>query len=290
MFQVHDSVMGASFLHACQLFDQRRYDLAEVEVRRLLAGSPNSADASALLGMCRVKRGFNNEGYEWGTEALRLDPTLPFAHYAMAVIQARRGRTAEARTAIDEAIRLEPTRPPFFFMKAALLTDDGRHQQALEAAEQGLRLSPEHTGCNSLRALALERLDRHLEAEAAIAEALRLNPESDFTHTAEGWKLLHRGRSREARAHFLEALRINPENQWALHGRKVSNHPLSSKTGPAVYSLIASLGLYLLLKLLIPTELFTFVFVGIALSFVAVTRGFLSERNADIPTSEHSTD
>lgn len=252
--------MGVPFLHACQLYDQRRYDLAEAVIRRLLAESPESAEAIALLGMCRVERGFKDEGYKWATQALRLGPTVPFAHYAMAVIRISRNQYASANAAIDEAIRLDPNRASFFFMRASIHVHDRRFDEALEAAEQGLRLSPEHSGGHTMRALALERLDRPHEAEAAIVEALRLNPENNHTHTLEGWRLLQRGQHQEAGTHFLEALRINPESRLALNGhvwvmiseRRASTKPLTPRSIFFVCCLFA--GLILLRWLFISQE------------------------------------
>jgi len=204
---------------AVMLVSRSRYDLAERQLRRSLEENPEHAASYALLGVCLAHLKKPREGLAAANEGLRLDPTLPYAHYARACVHLINARNlTQARKDVEEAIRLDPTRPSPFFLLSAIYSDRRRSMESLAQAERGLQLDPNHTGCASLRALALQRLGRKQEAEAAIAQALMLDPNNDFTHTAQGWRLLQKNNRKAARAHFLEALRINPENRWAQNG------------------------------------------------------------------------
>jgi tetratricopeptide (TPR) repeat protein len=201
------------------LWGQSRHDLAERELRQSLAENPNHAASYALLGICLLRLNRPVEALEAANEALRLDPTLAYAHHARGyVLVQTRNRLRQAEKDLEAAIELEPSNPGHFCTLAALYCDQRRSEQSLAAAERCLELDPRNTECASLRALALQRLGRAKQAEAAIAQALSLNPNSDFTHAAQGWRLLERNDRKRARRHFLEALRINPNNRWARSG------------------------------------------------------------------------
>jgi tetratricopeptide (TPR) repeat protein len=211
--------MGAAYERARRLFfEARRPDLAEPELRRELAESPDNALAHALMALVANRRGRRDEGLEWARGAIGLDPGLGYAHYALAYILNAAGRYEDAAASIAEALRLEPTNAHHHFYASVVDDNRGRHRDALAAAERGLALDAAHTGCLSMRALALAKLGRHKEAEEVIASALTLDPNNDYTHAAAGYRAWARGDRRLARVHFREALRINPENAWAEYG------------------------------------------------------------------------
>jgi tetratricopeptide (TPR) repeat protein len=213
---------------AVAFVSRSRYDLAEVQLRRSLGTNPEHAASHALLAICLARLQKPREALAAANEGLRLDPTLPFAHYARASVHSIAKRSRPAKTDIEEAIRLDPTSPNQFFLLSAIESDLGRVRESLTQAERGLQFDPNHTGCLSLRALSLQRLGRKREAEAAIAQALMLGADDDFTHTAQGWRLLQKHDPNGARKHFSEALRINPQNRWAEGGLRSSKAHVAS--------------------------------------------------------------
>lgn len=219
--------MGAAYERARRLFyEVRRADLAEQELRRELAESPDHALAHALMALVANRRKRRAEGLNWAREAIRLDPGLAFAHYALAYLLNAAARYPAAAAAIGEALRLEPHNPHHHYYLSVIEDNRGHHRDALDAAEGGLALAPLHTGCLSMRALSLARLGRHAEAEEAIGSALRIDPDDDYTHAAAGYRALARRDHRLACVHFREALRINPENAWAEQGLRCIAVPI----------------------------------------------------------------
>ena len=78
------------------LFNQSRLDLAEREVRRALADSPDDPMAHALLSFCRSAAKDNDGATTEAIQAVAHGPALPFARYALANAHFRADRPAEA--------------------------------------------------------------------------------------------------------------------------------------------------------------------------------------------------
>lgn len=200
------------------LFQQRRHELAENELRQALADDPQNAYAHSLLALCLSERQLFKEATEEAGQAIHLAPDFPFAHFALARVLFDRNRFTEALPAINEAIRLDPEDADQHALLANIHLQEHRWSEALSAAEQGLQFDPEHVGCTNLRAIALVKLGRKAEAGQTIDTALAKHPENSITHANQGWTLLHQGDPKKAAEHFREALRLDPQNEWARTG------------------------------------------------------------------------
>jgi tetratricopeptide (TPR) repeat protein len=206
------------FQRAVILHQQGRHELAEKELRQVLAASPGDAFALALLAISLVELERRNEAESAAREAVGNAPDMAFAYYALARVLSNRNRLEEAAAAIAEAVRLEPTDADYHGMKAAIEFSNEHWQAALDAAETGLQMDAEHVTCNNLRAMALVKLGRKSDAGLTIDSTLAREPENSFSHANKGWTLLEQGRRKEALEHFRESLRLEPGNEWARHG------------------------------------------------------------------------
>lgn len=200
------------------LFEQSRYDRAEIEARHALADDPDDAVAHALLAHCLVNLKQYPEATGEAERAIAADPGLPIAHVAVALAAAHRRRYPEAKAAIAEAIRLDPANPEQYSLLAAILAEQEQWRAALQAADTGLEYDPEHTGCTNIRAMALTRLGRQEEAAETLAGALARDPDNAFSHANRGWSLLHERQPEAALHHFREALRLDPDLDYARAG------------------------------------------------------------------------
>lgn len=185
-------------------------------MRQILAAAPNDALTLARLALDLTIRGRRQEAEAEARRAIRLDPEVALAHYALSFALGPR-RSDEAIIEAEEAIRLDPQCVCSYAQLAYLQIARSRNSfgrrhglAALRAAESGLLVDPAHVLCVALRAIALERLSRHEEAEAAYTSALALDPESTFVHAAYGQFLLQRGRLGPALKSFREAARLDP--------------------------------------------------------------------------------
>ncbi|MDB4749939.1 tetratricopeptide repeat protein [Rubripirellula sp.] len=201
------------------LLAQRRYDLAERELRALLADEPNDGVSMALLALCILNDSERMiEASEIAQRAIAVAPDESLCHYALATCYLRRNRFAEAEAAIQTSLTLDPYDADAFAVLARSLFGRQRYEDALATLDQGLAIDPEHGDCSSLRAITLERLGRDSEAVAASTERLKLDPQDPMAHASHGYTLLQAGDYRQAQVAFREALRLDPENEMARMG------------------------------------------------------------------------
>jgi Flp pilus assembly protein TadD len=200
------------------LMEQSRYELAEKELRLALIEAPSDAEAHALLALCLTRLKQFGSATQEAETAIGLDPELPFAYYAHAIVLAQRNYFSQAEAAIGRAIGLAPNNTQYYAHLARLRIEQRHWQDGLLVAEQGLALDPEDVECTNLRAMALARLGRRSEAGTAIETALKRDPENPDSHANMGWSLVENGQPQRALEHFREALRLDPESDWAREG------------------------------------------------------------------------
>lgn len=205
-------------LRARVLMSQNRMELAEEQLRMVLASESSHSEAHAMLALCLVEREAWDAATEEAQQAIFHGPEEPMAHYSLARVMLKRNRLREAREALNEALRLSPWNADYFATLGAIEAAGEKWEEVLKAAQQGLEAEPEHEACENLRAAALTTLGRRSEAGLTIQESLRRNPENAFTHANEGWRLLHVRQPEQAMVHFREALRLDPNMEWARRG------------------------------------------------------------------------
>ncbi len=210
--------MSPHLTRAQLLYHQSRFDLAEAEVRGVLAESPHDPAAHALLALCLVHQEKLDEAQEAAEQAIVLEPGWPYPHYCRSIILEHRNRLPEAEASAREAIQLAPLDPDYTAQLAATLFRQEKWQAAYDAAMEGLAHDAEHKASNHLRTMALTKLGRQADAVASVDEALRRNPDDALAHTNKGWALLHQRKPREALEHFRESLRIDPTYDYAKAG------------------------------------------------------------------------
>lgn len=201
------------------LLSQGRNDLAERDLRRLLASEPQSGYAHGLLSICLLQ---DPERYVEATEeaeqAVGLEPDDPFSHYALSLAWMTRNQTDRALHSIHQAILMDPDDADFYGVQSRCLLTQDRFQESLDAAQRGLSVDPENSECNNLQSIALERLGRGEEAIAASADTLRRDPDDTMAHAAHGYTLLNSGDYEAAQLAFRESLRLEPSNEMARQG------------------------------------------------------------------------
>ncbi len=210
--------MSTALQRGLVLFEQGRYDLADREIRRVIAEDPDNPTAHSFLALCLMQRDRDAESLAEADEGVRLGPDLAYSHYIRARSLQAVGRLGDSEAAVREAIRIDPADADHFGLLASIQMGRRRWPEALLAAEKGLSLDPEHPGCTNLRAMALVQLGRKDEAATALGSALANDPENALTHANQGWTYLHQGDQARALEHFREALRIDPELEWARVG------------------------------------------------------------------------
>ncbi|PAX56563.1 tetratricopeptide repeat protein [Brunnivagina elsteri] len=204
---------------ATLLLEQSRYEMAEVELRKALAESPQESYTHALLGLCLNYQQRYQEATQAAETAISLTPDLPFPHYILGYILCDRNQVEAAEKSVLEAIRLNPHQASYFALLARCSYNRKLWQNTLDAAMRGLASDSEHVECLNYRALSLSQLGKGDEAIKVVENAISLSPEDASSYASSGWILLSHGKSPDtALTYFREALRLNPTMEWARQG------------------------------------------------------------------------
>ncbi|MCC7474215.1 MAG: tetratricopeptide repeat protein [Pirellulales bacterium] len=210
--------MNRALSRAYVLYQQSRYDLAELEVRRVLGELPQEAEAHYLLALCLVEQDKLDEAQAEAEQAILLAPDGAYAHYGRSIVMHRRGRLNEAESSAREAVRLEPENAEYWGRAAGVLYSQHKWQASLDASLEGLSHDPENETCSHLQAMALTKLGRQGEAVSVADDLLSRLPDDARAHANKGWSLLHQRQPRQALEHFRESLRIDPSSEYAQLG------------------------------------------------------------------------
>ena len=188
--------------------DQRRYDLAERELKehpKLLVGN---AEAHMMLGVCAFERKEFGEARLHLKKALEIDPEYANAFYWLAVAAKS---LSEKEDLAREAIRLRTAVPEYHALLAHVLFDRNRIKSALLEIDKALSIDPDNGYSLRIKASILIHRNKKSEAIVALDRALLLNPLDAQTHV-----LLHlakaRSSPRDAERHLKMALQLAPDD------------------------------------------------------------------------------
>jgi adenylate cyclase len=175
------------------------------------------ANAHAIRGLWRIgmTQADFDEAFAASRRALELEPRMPEAYIARAMLLSMQGRAIEADQSFDEAIRLNPASFDAHYMYARHCFQSGEFERSVPLYEAANRLRPddyqplcllqgallrlgrmeEHEG---VARRAMQALERHLAIEPLDGRALQLG-------TVQAARLGLRERSRELAERALKA-------------------------------------------------------------------------------------
>ncbi|MGE3171011.1 MAG: tetratricopeptide repeat protein [Planctomycetota bacterium] len=208
----------ASWERAHLLVSQRRWALAEEELRRLLGVAPDLGPAHSLLAIALGAQGRLDEALASARTGVGLDPEDPRAHHMLAAVLVDRDDLDAAAAAAQRCVELAPDDAAGHGLLAQVRMRQRRWAEALVAADAGLAADPEDVDCLNLRSMALLQLGRKDEAVDTMDAALARDPDNPETHQARGYALLHQGDAKGALHHFQESLRRDPSLDGARAG------------------------------------------------------------------------
>lgn len=218
------------------------------------------ADARAYVSRARARYALDQfDGFILDVEyALRLDSTMPEAHYMRALYALRgqdpdravrhcnsaiahgadgelrgrvllcrgeaqrdRGHDVEALEDLEEALGAEPNDVEGMIIMAELLDKNGRREEALVLLEKLCELRPDEVSHWTSRGYELAMLGRHAEAITIFDKALTLDKDEPVTLSDRAFSLMMLGREEEAMQDVQRSLRYYPGNAFALRTRGI---------------------------------------------------------------------
>jgi tetratricopeptide (TPR) repeat protein len=105
--------------------------------------SPATLEGLLRAGKDAVEEARFEEAVAWFTQAIKLDPRLPVAHFCLGVCLAAMGRDEDAYAALRKAHRLDPAEGAYRLELARAAARLGRHQEAMQQMAPLLRLLPD---------------------------------------------------------------------------------------------------------------------------------------------------
>jgi tetratricopeptide (TPR) repeat protein len=179
----------------------------------------NSRDASSRLVVGAATRGEDaaGESYKNGemayaagkfaaavaafTEAIRLKPSWPEAHYALALSLNEVKQLEQAIDEFNEVVKLKGAYELVVLSHYNIANnyfDLKKYAEAIAAYRQSIDLDPDRPESRNNLALAYGALDRLPEAIAELEQALKLNPEYAAAHYNLGVAYLQSGKKQQA--------------------------------------------------------------------------------------------
>lgn len=194
------------------LLRQQRFSEAREAASVLVASSPESASAWALLGQSHHGLEAGNEAEAAYRKAISLDPWQTLAHQGLIALAGQRGDHAAAIDGWSNLVRLHPSQPHLRWrlVETLLLAQEGARAHAL-LARLPAELAESADGL-FWRGATAALLSRPAEASELFRSSLSLGPSEParvWTELGKAYFVLQR--FPEAIASMREAVRIAPE-------------------------------------------------------------------------------
>lgn len=197
----------------------RRYVEAEAAFKDVLQGDPENDEALHQLAICIwYQTGRQKEALATIEQAVRAAPGVSGHHALKAIMVGSVHSIDFAMGPANEAIRLDPTSPYAWYVRAKLHLDARKLPKAEADARKALEYDPNHDASANILSHALRMQGKMAENASQLAGMLARNPEDEGNHTAAGWNALQLGKYEDAQKHFREALRLDPQSEFARNG------------------------------------------------------------------------
>ena len=162
-----------------QAMAERRWPDAVRELRQAIAIAPGNGFTRLNLGTALFMIGDVGGALEQYQMAVRFQPNLAKAHFAIGVIMEGRGRDPEAIAAFEQAVRSDSGYLEARFSLGNALRRSGRVRESLPHYQEVLRINPAVSQASFGYAMGLVRLGEYQQALAQLerdAQAFRDQP------------------------------------------------------------------------------------------------------------------
>ncbi|MGQ0681210.1 GNAT family N-acetyltransferase [Bradyrhizobium sp.] len=195
-----------------RLLAERRFYLAAIGCKQVLAAAPDNAEAEALLRQVETAAANRALGLRW-------DGKLADAAQACRQILEVDPGHADARRLLNELEAEMQRALPAALSSAKQFHQRGQIAEAENAYRAILKANPNHFEASYLLGLVFLQQHKFESAERQIGLAIRLQPNVAASHYNRGLALMHLGRREEALASFDSAIALKPDYAFAITQR-----------------------------------------------------------------------
>jgi TolB-like protein/Flp pilus assembly protein TadD len=191
--------------HVRTAFSGARTAMWEAELDQAIVHDPNFALAYAAKALFNAFYGFD----EWPAEiertvlesaakALQLDPTLGWAHTALAYLYHSKWQINEARQSFDRALELDPNDSRILTAYSRFLRNVGDYTEGVRLARRAAELDPSNSFDRYQLGITLRYARDYEAAYEAFQAVLSVNAAAFNTHMQIGFTEITRGNHDEA--------------------------------------------------------------------------------------------
>lgn len=172
----HDAGNGELGLLLAEVyFQSKEYTNSRECLALVLAGKPESFEATFLLGLVEHRKGNLREAQSKLETAVRLKDESSAAHASLGSLLAEVGNTQQALKHLSTALKLKPSAAVHFLM-SAVYYDSGQHKRAIQHLRQATKLDPQFGEAHYQLGLLCLEMNWLRKAQECFKTAQALNP------------------------------------------------------------------------------------------------------------------
>lgn len=192
---------------------------AEELYKKVLASSPEQADAWHLLGVLAYQCGKHQEALQLINRAIAIQPEQAVFYSSLGNVLRALNQTEDALSNYDRAIALNSRYAEAYSNRGSALQDLARYEEALGSYDRAIALKPDYPEAYSNRGALLHEMKRYAEALANYESAIRYKPDYAEAYYNRGNTLQPLRRFEEALASYEKAISLKPDYAEAYINR-----------------------------------------------------------------------
>jgi len=161
------------------------------------------ADTHFQLGLVSIRKKKWETAEEAFVSAIQQDPSLPYAHYQLALLYFKQGKKAKAEREMKMFQQWERDETdPFSHQRAILVNNlgtlylnEGKHEKAIQYYQRAISYNPNLVEAYNGLGRAFSLLKRFSQANQAQQQAIQLNPKMAEAHAGLGFIRLKKAES-----------------------------------------------------------------------------------------------
>jgi putative PEP-CTERM system TPR-repeat lipoprotein len=211
-------VRAAKLRRASLAYGTGKKSEAHQIIDQLLLDKPRDAEARVAKAHMLIADGAMSEALKQAKEAVKVDATLPAAHYTLGLAALGDGKADEAEKAFEEVTRLTPRAAAAHLQLSRLKLARGEPTGALTAAQEAARERPDSPEAAILVSRSLRAQGDAARAWSELSTRAERYPESAPIQVEMGWVALERRQFPAARKAFAAAISLAPSSMDARSG------------------------------------------------------------------------
>jgi tetratricopeptide (TPR) repeat protein len=202
--------------YAFLLIETRQPDRGIAESRTVLTHKPNDTNALMNIGYAYLKTGGFDTAEKTYRQALAVDPTLPAAHYDLALALKMQDQIEAAQKEFEETIRLDPSLAQAHYSLGITYWQLGDFPTTIKEMRAAVAIAPDYAEAHYMLGIVLKQSGDLDQAISELKEAIRLDPSTPGPFNTLGQILRVKGDKRGSEEAFATGARLKREKESQL--------------------------------------------------------------------------